>query len=205
MKYELPKLPYAYDALEPYIDAKTMDIHYTKHHQTYVNKLNEALDKHPEIADKGLNELLANLDAVPEDIRTAVRNHGGGHRNHSFWRRHLVRHLVLAIGFLKQHPLSGQSVIGAAMSYDRADFDYSTEAEPLLKGHAGAVEHPVEVVVGREQQAGGVGEGRVRREPLRVGVAVRADDRQAGHFFVEPARHAPHRRVRREQPIFVEA
>jgi len=85
MKYELPKLPYAYDALEPYIDAKTMEIHYTKHHQTYVNKLNEALDKHLEIADKPLAELLANLDAVPEDIRTAVRNHGGGHWNHSFF------------------------------------------------------------------------------------------------------------------------
>jgi superoxide dismutase len=85
MKYELPKLPYAYDALEPYIDAKTMEIHYTKHHQTYVTKLNEALDKHPEIADKPLVELLANLDAVPDDIRTAVRNHGGGHSNHSFF------------------------------------------------------------------------------------------------------------------------
>ena len=85
MKYELPKLPYAYDALEPYIDARTMEIHYTKHHQTYVNKLNEALDKHPEIVDRPLDELLANLDAVPEDIRTAVRNHGGGHANHSFF------------------------------------------------------------------------------------------------------------------------
>jgi Fe-Mn family superoxide dismutase len=85
MKYELPKLPYAYDALEPYIDARTMEIHYTKHHQTYVTKLNEALDKHPEIADKPLEELLTNPDAVPEDIRTAVRNHGGGHWNHSFF------------------------------------------------------------------------------------------------------------------------
>jgi Fe-Mn family superoxide dismutase len=85
MKYELPKLPYGYDALEPYIDAKTMEIHYTKHHQTYVTKLNEALDKHPEIAEKPLEELLANLDGVPEDIRTAVRNHGGGHSNHSFF------------------------------------------------------------------------------------------------------------------------
>lgn len=85
MKYELPQLPYAYDALEPYIDAKTMETHYSKHHQTYVNKLNEALDKHPEIADKPLEELLANPDAVPEDIRTAVRNHGGGHWNHSFF------------------------------------------------------------------------------------------------------------------------
>jgi Fe-Mn family superoxide dismutase len=85
MKYELPKLPYSYDALEPYIDARTMEIHYTKHHQTYVNKLNEALDKHPEIADRPLEALLADLDAVPEDIRTAVRNHGGGHWNHSFF------------------------------------------------------------------------------------------------------------------------
>ena len=85
MKYELPKLPYAYDALEPYIDAKTMELHYSKHHQTYVDKLNEALDKHPEIADKPLEELLANPDVVPEDIRTAVRNHGGGTWNHSFF------------------------------------------------------------------------------------------------------------------------
>ncbi len=85
MKYELPKLPYAYDALEPYIDAKTMELHYTKHHQTYVTKLNEALEKHPEIADEPLEKLLANIDAVPEEIRTAVRNHGGGHMNHSFF------------------------------------------------------------------------------------------------------------------------
>jgi Fe-Mn family superoxide dismutase len=85
MKYELPKLPYAYDALEPYLDAKTMEIHYTKHHQTYVTKLNEALDKHPEIADKPLEELLKSLDTVPEDIRMAIRNHGGGHTNHSFF------------------------------------------------------------------------------------------------------------------------
>jgi Fe-Mn family superoxide dismutase len=85
MKYELPKLPYGYDALEPYIDAKTMEIHYTKHHQTYVTKLNEALEKHPEIADKPLAELLGAIEGVPEDIRTAVRNHGGGHSNHSFF------------------------------------------------------------------------------------------------------------------------
>jgi Fe-Mn family superoxide dismutase len=85
MKYELPVLPYSYDALEPYIDAMTMEIHYTKHHQTYVTKLNEALDKHLELADKPLEEMLANLDSVPEDIRTAVRNHGGGHSNHSFF------------------------------------------------------------------------------------------------------------------------
>src|SRR6185369_3830227 len=79
--------PYAYDALEPYIDARTMELHHTKHHQTYVNKLNEALDKHPEIADMPLEELLRGVQAgtVPPDIRTAVRNHGGGHANHSFF------------------------------------------------------------------------------------------------------------------------
>ena len=85
MKYELPKLPYAYDALEPYIDARTMEIHYAKHHQAYVNNLNAALEKHPEIADRSLEELLGGIGSVPEDIRTAVRNHGGGHSNHSFF------------------------------------------------------------------------------------------------------------------------
>jgi Fe-Mn family superoxide dismutase len=85
MKYELPKLPYEYNALEPYIDAKTMEIHYTKHHQTYVNKLNEALEKAPEIADKPLEELLRTIDEVPDSVRTAIKNHGGGHMNHSFF------------------------------------------------------------------------------------------------------------------------
>jgi superoxide dismutase, Fe-Mn family len=86
MKYELPKLPYGYDALEPYIDARTMEIHYTKHHQGYVNNLNAALAKHSEIADRPLEELLRDIKKVPEDIRTAIRNHGGGHSNHSlFW------------------------------------------------------------------------------------------------------------------------
>lgn len=85
MKYELPKLPYAYDALEPFIDAKTMEFHHAKHHQAYVNNLNAALEGHPEIADRPLEELLKDLDAVPESIRTAVRNHGGGHWNHSFF------------------------------------------------------------------------------------------------------------------------
>ncbi len=86
MPFELPKLPYGYDALEPYIDARTMDIHYNKHHQTYVNNLNAAIDKHPELAGKSVVELVADLNAVPEDIRTAVRNNGGGHLNHSmFW------------------------------------------------------------------------------------------------------------------------
>lgn len=85
MKHELPKLPYAYDALEPHIDARTMEIHHTKHHQTYVDKLNAALDKHPELFDKSVEELLAGFSTVPSDIATAVRNHGGGHANHSFF------------------------------------------------------------------------------------------------------------------------
>jgi Fe-Mn family superoxide dismutase len=86
MKFELPKLPYAYDALEPFIDKQTMELHHTKHHQTYVTKLNEAIEKHPELSDKSLEDLLSDLDAIPEDIRMAVRNHGGGHANHSlFW------------------------------------------------------------------------------------------------------------------------
>lgn len=85
MTYSLPKLPYAFEALEPHLDAKTMEIHFTKHHQTYVDKLNEALSKHPEVADKPLEELISDLDSVPEDIRMAVRNHGGGHLNHSFF------------------------------------------------------------------------------------------------------------------------
>ena len=86
MAHELPDLPYDYDALGPHIDAETMKIHHSKHHQGYVNNLNAALEKHPELADKSLEDLLGDLDSVPEDIRTAVRNNGGGHANHSlFW------------------------------------------------------------------------------------------------------------------------
>jgi Fe-Mn family superoxide dismutase len=86
MAFELPKLPYAVDALEPYIDAQTMTIHHDKHHQAYVTNLNGALDKHPELAGKSLEELLMDLNSVPEDIRTAVRNNGGGTWNHNmFW------------------------------------------------------------------------------------------------------------------------
>jgi len=87
MAFELPKLPYTYDALEPHIDARTMEIHHSKHHQAYTNNLNAAIDKHPELADKKIWELLADLDAVPEDIRGALRNNGGGFKNHNiFWK-----------------------------------------------------------------------------------------------------------------------
>ena len=85
MKHFLPALPYAYDALEPFFDAKTMEIHHTKHHQTYVDKLNAALEDNESLQKASAEDLLKDLNSVPENIRTAVRNHGGGHANHSFW------------------------------------------------------------------------------------------------------------------------
>jgi Fe-Mn family superoxide dismutase len=86
MAHQLPPLPYAYNALEPHIDELTMQIHHDRHHATYVNNLNAALEGHPELQEKSLEELLKNLDSVPESIRTAVRNNGGGHANHTlFW------------------------------------------------------------------------------------------------------------------------
>lgn len=85
MTYTLPELPYAYDALEPYIDEETMHLHHDKHHNTYVTNLNAAIEKHPELGEKSVEELLADFDSVPEDIKTAVRNNGGGHANHSFF------------------------------------------------------------------------------------------------------------------------
>jgi superoxide dismutase, Fe-Mn family len=85
MAYTLPKLPYAYDALEPHIDARTMEIHHTKHHQTYIDKVNAALEKHPDLAKMPADDLMRNLSKVPEEIRTVVRNNGGGHSNHTFF------------------------------------------------------------------------------------------------------------------------
>ena len=86
MAFTLPDLPYAFDALEPSIDAKTMEIHHGKHHAAYTNNLNAAVAKHPELASKSAEELVASLDSLPEDIRTAVRNNGGGFLNHNlFW------------------------------------------------------------------------------------------------------------------------
>lgn len=85
-KFELPELPYAYDALEPHIDNETMSIHHTKHHNTYVSNLNGALEGHSDLQNKSLDELLKDLDNLPKEIQTAVRNNGGGHANHSlFW------------------------------------------------------------------------------------------------------------------------
>ena len=87
MAHTLPPLPYAFDALEPHIDAKTMEIHHGKHHNAYVTNLNAALEKYPELQSKSIEDLLRDISKVPEDIRTAVRNNGGGHMNHSaFWK-----------------------------------------------------------------------------------------------------------------------
>jgi Fe-Mn family superoxide dismutase len=86
MAYSLPALPYAYDALEPHFDKRTMEIHHTKHHQAYINNVNKALEAHPDLAAKSICDLMKGLSSVPESIRTAVRNNGGGHWNHSmFW------------------------------------------------------------------------------------------------------------------------
>ncbi|MDF0727180.1 superoxide dismutase SodA [Cytobacillus sp. S13-E01] len=86
MAFELPQLPYAYDALEPHIDKETMNIHHTKHHNTYITNVNAALSGNEELLSKSVEDLISNLDAVPEAVRTAVRNNGGGHANHSlFW------------------------------------------------------------------------------------------------------------------------
>ncbi|MCC7205881.1 MAG: superoxide dismutase [Anaerolineae bacterium] len=86
-KHELPALPYDFAALEPHIDAQTMQIHHGKHHQAYVTNLNAALEKHPELLDKSLDDLVRDINSVPEDIRMAVRNNGGGHLNHTwFWQ-----------------------------------------------------------------------------------------------------------------------
>jgi len=85
MAYTLPKLGYSYDALEPFIDAQTMEIHYSKHHQAYVNNVNAALEKYPEWQNKPIENVIADLNNVPEDVRMAVRNNGGGHANHTFF------------------------------------------------------------------------------------------------------------------------
>ncbi len=86
MSHSLPELPYAYDALEPYVDQRTMEIHHQKHHAAYIAKLNAALEAHPDLQEKSVEELLKNLSDLPESIQTAVRNNGGGHYNHTiFW------------------------------------------------------------------------------------------------------------------------
>ena len=118
MAYTLPKLPYGYDALEPHVDAQTMEIHHTKHHQTYINNVNAALEKAGYNAPDNVDELVAGLDKLPEDLKGVVRNNGGGHANHSlFWT-------VMA-------PNAGgkpQGKVAAAIDADLGGFDKFKEA-----------------------------------------------------------------------------
>ncbi|EMF0088944.1 superoxide dismutase [Enterococcus hirae] len=125
MTYTLPDLPYAFDALEPYIDEETMHLHHDKHHNTYVTNLNAAIEKHPELGEKTIEELLSDMDAVPTDIKTAVRNNGGGHANHSFFWK------IMA-------PNAGGEPTGAIKEeIDEAFGDFATFKEEFKKAAAG--------------------------------------------------------------------
>lgn len=122
-KHVLPKLPYAFDALEPYMDSKTVEIHYSKHHQTYCDKLNLALEKHPDLFDKDVEELLTGLDKVPKDIQTAVRNFGGGYVNHNlFWEC--------------MHPASKSAPKGKIVEKINKDFGSFEEFKKQFTQHA---------------------------------------------------------------------
>jgi Fe-Mn family superoxide dismutase len=129
MSHSLPALPYPYDALEPHIDARTMEIHHSRHHQAYVNNLNTALEKHVDLQGKSLDELLADLSKIPEAIRTAVRNHGGGVANHNlFW-------LVMAPG------AGGEPSGSLAKAIQKAFGDFASFKEAFSKasiGHFGS-------------------------------------------------------------------
>lgn len=123
--FKLPELPYAYDALEPIIDEETMHLHHDKHHQTYVNNLNAALEGHEDLQNKTIEELLTNLDALPEDIRTAVRNNGGGHYNHSFtWKEIMPKSEV-------KDPMDfevGQAIVDAFGSFEAFKDEFAAAA-----------------------------------------------------------------------------
>ena len=125
MAFQLPPLPYQFGALEPHIDAQTMEIHHDRHHATYVTNVNAALEKHPELGEKSIKDLLSNLSAVPEDIRTVVRNSGGGHYNHSiFWTT--------------MKPSGGGEPTGAAADAIKSAFgDFATFKDALSKAAVG--------------------------------------------------------------------
>src|SRR5574341_1488687 len=126
MVHTLPELPYAYDALEPFFDEATMKLHHDKHHATYVANLNAAIDKHPELAEKSALDLVKDLSSVPEDIRTAVQNNGGGHVNHSFFWEILAAN---AGG-------KPTGAIGEAIVAKFGDFDAFKEAFKTASGSA---------------------------------------------------------------------
>jgi superoxide dismutase, Fe-Mn family len=121
--YTLPALPYEYAALEPNIDAKTMEIHYTKHHQTYVDKLNAATEKFPELQAMSVEELLQNMDKVPAEIKTAVQNHGGGHANHSLWWT-----ILTAKSSLKPEGVLAAEIDKTFTSFDKFAEEFNTAA-----------------------------------------------------------------------------
>ena len=124
MKHELPKLEYAYNVLEPHIDAKTVEIHYSKHHQTYCDKFNAALEKHPELFEKTPEELLKDLKSVPEDIKGAVKNHGGGFVNHNFFWK-------IMTGVKEKQVFEGEikkAIEKKFGSYDKFKESFSSEA-----------------------------------------------------------------------------
>ena len=158
MKYELPKLPYDYNALEPHIDAKTMEIHHTKHHQAYIDKLNGVLEKYPDLAEKPLEELLKNIDSLKidaADLKT-LRNNGGGHFNHSlFWtvmapKKEVDQKLVMEIEsefksvdeFKKQFTDTAIKVFGSGWAWLARDENgklhlhgLPNQDNPLMHGH----------------------------------------------------------------------
>ncbi|EMF0572915.1 superoxide dismutase [Enterococcus hirae] len=125
MTYTLPDLPYAFDALEPYIDEETMHLHHDKHHNTYVTNLNAAIEKHPELGEKTIEELLSDMDAVPTDIKTAVRNNGGGHANHSFFWKIMAPNAA------------GEPTGAIKEAIDEAFGDFATFKEEFKKAAAG--------------------------------------------------------------------
>ncbi len=155
--FTLPALPYSYDALEPYFDAETMHLHHDKHHQTYVNNLNAAVAGHPELAGKSVEDLVSNLAALPESIRTAIQNNGGGHANHSLWWKTLSKggaaptgELAKAIdarfgsvsGLQEKLTASALSIFGSGWAWlvKKADGTLDTEIthnqdSPLTLGH----------------------------------------------------------------------
>lgn len=157
--FTLPKLGYDYDALEPHVSRAIMELHHTKHHQTYVDKLNKALEGHDDLAGKDIVELLSHLDTIPSEIRTAVRNHGGGHYNHSlFWQwmspsgggqpsGELQKAIVAKYGsfekFVEEFNTAATGLFGSGWVWLEADLSISTspnqdsgvmvgQAEPLL-------------------------------------------------------------------------
>jgi Fe-Mn family superoxide dismutase len=123
--HSLPDLPYAYDALEPFIDAQTMTIHHTKHHQTYVDKLNQALSNFPEFNGLAVDQLMMRLADIPESIRTAVRNHGGGHANHSFFWPLLKRDVPL------KNPVKA-AIENSFRTYEQFERQFSEAASTLF-------------------------------------------------------------------------